>query len=202
MITFSEQTIKRARTKLGEPVMGVELADEQMSSLFSIAISNWKLNASLSKLSDNKLEEISSDWVENYFQALCKESLGRIRSKYLGELPIPGQSVTLEYESLLRESTQEKEDLVSLLIPPINKVLLAAYINIGSMDSADSQKYLSKVSKIIGSDKNYKVFVMAVRDQESKIECVYPNFVYDEEMKNKLNGFLDNLIDKANKDEQ
>ena len=136
MITLTESIKNRIMTKLGGPIITVELSENQIADLFHSSIKDWHLYSSLSKLEKNKLEIIEASWVEKYFQALCKESLGRIRSKYSGELPIPGNTMKLEYDSLLRESVNEKIDLVSLLIPPQDKIILAAYIEIGNLDNA------------------------------------------------------------------
>lgn len=53
----------------------------------------------------------------------------------------------------------------------------------------------------MGGDKGYKYFFIAVRDQETRIECVYPNFVNNEEITAKLNICLDDMI-KTIKDEK
>lgn len=95
MFTFSEHIAKRVRSKLGEPIMGVEIDDEQMSQLYSNAILNWYLYSNLSKIEIEKLKTIDQEWIENYFQALCKETIGMIRGKYNGNLPIPGSEITL-----------------------------------------------------------------------------------------------------------
>lgn len=80
--------------------------------------------------------------------------------------------------------------------------MLAFYINVGNMDSEDVKKYMKKISKQLSSDKSFRFFIVPVRDQETKIECIYPNFLYDEEMKNKMNTVLDKLIENINPNEQ
>ena len=53
---------------------------------------------------------MGKQWIRNYALALCKEMLGQIRGKFQ-TVPIPGESVTLNYSSLLSEAQKEKDDL-------------------------------------------------------------------------------------------
>ncbi len=197
--TLSEGAKKRVLSKLGEPTMSVELDDEQMQNLYVISIVNWDLYSQISNLNKDKLINIKGVWLENYFQAICKEALGRVRGKYANSLPIPGaENVFLNYESLLRESDQEKEALIGLLVPVTNKIILAVYINVHNLDEHDVKSYCNKISEKINTNKGIIYHVIPVRDQETKIECVYPNFVYDEKIKEKLNLCLDDVINNIN----
>jgi hypothetical protein len=196
---FSVGVKNRVIAKLGGPTIVVELDDEQMEGLFVNSIKDWYLYSPLSKLDERKLEEIKGDWIENNFQALCKESLGRIRGKFRNGLPIPGvEKVTLDYDSLLKESEQEKNELVGLLIPPAEKIVLAVYVNVGNMNSEDVKFHMGRIQKSLGSDKGFKYFFIAVRDQETRIECVYPSFVSNDEITAKLNICLDDIIKNIN----
>lgn len=186
----------RMFAKLGAPVMAIELEDQQISDLFGIATRDFRLYSSLSKLDEEKKESISYEWIESYFQALCKESLGRIRGKYRNGLPIPGQeNMLLDFDSLLNESTQEKERLISLLIPSAEKILLACYINVGNMDDVDARQYVSKMREALNrNNKAFIHYIIAVRDQETRIECVYPSFVLNEDIKERFNICLDRVL--------
>jgi hypothetical protein len=57
------------------------------------------------------LNDQSKTWVRRYFTALMKEVLGRTRGKFSGKLKIPDDELTMDYESLLRESATEIEQL-------------------------------------------------------------------------------------------
>lgn len=193
--TFSEGIKKRAIAKLGGPVMDVELDDEQMQAIYTLSIINWDLYSPLSNISKDTLRDIKCVWIENFFQALCKEALGRVRGKFKSSMPIPGaENVLLNYESLLTESDQEKEALIDLLIPVANKMILAAYVNVGNLEESDVKKYCEKISKMVNTNRGAVYYVIPVRDQETKIECVYPNFVSDKKIKEKLNVCLDDII--------
>ena len=60
----------------------------------------------------NELNTPSKQWVRDYFTAICKETLGRVRGKFGGVLGVTDAEVTMDYESLLSES---KEDRVALM---------------------------------------------------------------------------------------
>jgi len=79
-----------------------------------------KANPDIVKLpSDVPLDEISWDdlnnpsqqWVRRWFQAYCKETLGRVRGKYSGNLKTPDSELTMDYTSLLTEGKDEKSKL-------------------------------------------------------------------------------------------
>lgn len=193
-VIFSNSIRKRALAKLGSPSMEVELEKEAMQGLFINSQKDWNLYATLSNLDEKKLYGIKKEWIENYFQALCKEALGRIRGKYSGEINIPGVVMKLEYEALLKESIQEKENLIGLLIPTAEKILLAVYVNVGNLEAQEVDYHMKKLQSSVGEDRGYKYFFIAVRDQESRIECVYPNIVNNEEITAKLNILLDDII--------
>ena len=53
-------------------------------------------------------------WIQKYFLACVKESLGEVRSKYQ-VVPIPGSEITLNGDALKQEAQQEKTDLITLL---------------------------------------------------------------------------------------
>ena len=192
----------RVISKLGGPAIAIEIEDEQMHNLYENAKLEWELYSDLSDLSDEKKEAIKYTWTDSYFQALCKETLGRIRGKYNGNFSIPGLDISLEYNSLLKESEQEKSNLISLLIPSEHKITLAVYINVEGLDHQEFHERTQQISKMLSSYKSYNFFIIPVMEQESKIECIYPNFLYDEDMKLKLNVALDKLIENIKSNEQ
>jgi hypothetical protein len=63
----------------------------------------------------DELNSPSKQWVRDYFTALCKETLGRIRGKFGGALGITDAEVTMDYDSLLSESERDKEKLETRL---------------------------------------------------------------------------------------
>lgn len=62
-----------------------------------------------------ELNSPSKQWVRDYFTALCKETLGRVRGKFGGRLGVTDAEVTMDYESLLSESKDDKVVLMERL---------------------------------------------------------------------------------------
>jgi hypothetical protein len=66
-------------------------------------------------LSWEEINKPAQNWVRKYFIAICKESLGRVRGKFGGNLKTPDSELSLEYDSLLTEGKDEKMKLVEEL---------------------------------------------------------------------------------------
>jgi hypothetical protein len=67
------------------------------------------------------INSMGKQWIRNYALALCKEMLGQIRGKFQ-TVPIPGESVTLNYSSLLSEAQKEKDDLRQSLTDMLKEI--------------------------------------------------------------------------------
>jgi hypothetical protein len=61
------------------------------------------------------INSIGRQWIFEYTLALSKEMLGYVRGKYGGNIPIPGEEVTLNQEALLAAATDEKLSLITRL---------------------------------------------------------------------------------------
>jgi hypothetical protein len=59
---------------------------------------------------NENINAIGKQWIRSYSLALCKETLGQVRSKY-SSVPIPGESITLNGTALISEAKDEKEAL-------------------------------------------------------------------------------------------
>jgi hypothetical protein len=70
------------------------------------------------KLSWVDLNNPAQQWVRRYFIATCKETLGRVRGKFSGNIKTPDSELTMDYQSLLTEGKDEKLKLVEELIGP------------------------------------------------------------------------------------
>lgn len=56
------------------------------------------------------INAIGKQWIRKYCLALCKEMLGQIRGKFT-QIPIPGESVTLNHSELLSQAKDEQQQL-------------------------------------------------------------------------------------------
>ena len=70
----------------------------------------------LDKFSWPELNNPAKQWVRRYFIATCKETLGRVRGKFSGNIKTPDSELTMDYTSLLTEGKDEKLKLVEELI--------------------------------------------------------------------------------------
>jgi hypothetical protein len=61
------------------------------------------------------INSIGRQWIFEYTLSLSKEMLGYVRGKYGGNIPIPGEEITLNQEALLSAATSEKEALITRL---------------------------------------------------------------------------------------
>jgi hypothetical protein len=59
----------------------------------------------------SELNTPAKQWVRDYFTALSKETLGRVRGKFGGALGVTDAEVTMDYDSLLSEAREDKTRL-------------------------------------------------------------------------------------------
>jgi len=65
----------------------------------------------LEAISWEDLNEPAKQWVRRWFTAYVKETLGRVRGKYSGNLKTPDSEIQMDYTSLLTEGKDEKTKL-------------------------------------------------------------------------------------------
>ena len=68
-------------------------------------------DVNLDNLRWDELNSPAQTWVRRWFTAYVKESLGRVRGKFSGNLKTPDSELQLEYDSLLSEAKDEKSKL-------------------------------------------------------------------------------------------
>lgn len=64
----------------------------------------------LSNIPYKNINSIGKQWIRRFTVSLCKEILGQIRSKF-GQIPIPGNNVTLNGSTLITEAKAEQDKL-------------------------------------------------------------------------------------------
>jgi hypothetical protein len=98
----------------------------------------------LQNLPYDKINSIGKQWIRRYGLALCKEMLGRVRSKF-STIPIPGESVTLDGDKLLSEGKEEQKALKDELKALLDEML---YTKVGENSAKmieDAQKVQDKI---------------------------------------------------------
>lgn len=65
----------------------------------------------IGELTWTDLNSPAQQWVRRWFTAYVKETLGRVRGKYSGNLKTPDSEIVMDYQSLLTEGKDEKTKL-------------------------------------------------------------------------------------------
>lgn len=178
-LAYTNPLFKRVKSQLGAPVREIELTDDQMNDLLESAYDAYYLLEVSTGIDREKYFE--KFWSEQYFVALCKEALGRIRGKFSGEVPIPGAEIKLAYEDLLNEAHREKQFLRYLMLKDKNvlseyqKPILVFYVGYGNLENSEVGQYMEQVKKNLdkGEDGFTKYFI-PLQGRDSRIECIYP----------------------------
>jgi len=92
--------------------------DEQEDRKSGVAGVNNMSTLPLANIPYENINSIGKQWIRRFALALAKETLGQIRSKF-GQIPIPGNNVTLNGDKLITEAREEQK----LLREELQKVL-------------------------------------------------------------------------------
>ena len=90
------------------------------------------------------INAIGKQWIRRFALALCKETLGQVRSKF-GAVPIPGESVTLNGTALISEGKDEQEKLRTELKETLAELTYAKLAERDSTMLENAEKGLTKV---------------------------------------------------------
>ena len=90
------------------------------------------------------INSIGKQWIRKYCLALCKEILGQIRGKF-ANVPIPGQSITLNHSELLSQAKEEQTALRDKLVEMLKEMEYTA------LAKQESEKAESAATTLKGS---------------------------------------------------
>jgi hypothetical protein len=76
----------------------------------------------------SKINSIGQQWIRRFSLALSKETLGQIRGKFGGVVPIPGDSITLNASDLLSQASSEQQTLREELNKQLDEMLYAKLV--------------------------------------------------------------------------
>jgi len=87
-----------------------------------------------------KINSIGQQWIRRFSLALSKETLGQVRGKFGGQVPIPGDNVTLNASDLLSQAQAEQTALREELNRQLDEMLYAkiAEVDKGMVDNMDA----------------------------------------------------------------
>jgi hypothetical protein len=92
----------------------------------------------------NKINSIGQQWIRRFALALSKETLGQVRGKFGGSVPIPGDNVSLNASDLLSQASTEQQALREELNKQLDEML---YSKLAEVDKAMVDNMDSIVSK-------------------------------------------------------
>ena len=92
-----------------------------------------------------KINSIGKQWIRRFGLALSKETLGQIRGKFGGVIPIPGESVTLNSADLLSQSKDEQDKLREELKTILSEMTYDKIVETDKTMAENQQVLISKV---------------------------------------------------------
>lgn len=210
----AKKTIAHARRKLGEPIIKIELDEEQMITLLKDAHETFYLYAEIAEIGWQNKDKIEDAWIKKYFYALCKETLGRIRES----LSNSDNAGLVSYKNLLIEADKEKlflkyaifRDKELLSWANVDNAVLVFYVNVRGMDPQEINFFIEKFRLKSEIPEGFTSYFIPTRESETRVECIYPVSkeldANSEHVIDRLNSYLkdtesDLLNSEENKDE-
>ena len=87
---------------------------------------------------------MSRQWIRQFTLALCKETLGLIRSKF-STVPIPGSDLSMNGAELISQGREDKQRLSESLAETLDKL---TYQKIIESDAAQSETMMNILKRI------------------------------------------------------
>jgi|TARA_B100000282_G_scaffold292142_1_gene265407 hypothetical protein len=97
------------------------------------------------------INSIGKQWIRRFALALSKETLGQVRGKFGGNIPIPGENVTLNASDLLGQAKEEQDKLREELKTQLDEMTYPKLIA--------SDKEMAEGAKTIMNDVPNGIFV-------------------------------------------
>ena len=117
---------------------GLPYEDETIDGVSNIS------NIPFGNISYSKINAMSRTWIRQYTMALCKETLGLVRSKF-STVPIPGSDLSMNGADLISQGREDKTRLIEGLTTTLDKL---TYQKLLEADAAQSDTMLSILKKV------------------------------------------------------
>jgi len=91
------------------------------------------------------INSIGKQWIRRFALALSKETLGQIRGKFGGNIPIPGDNITLNASDLLSQAATEQEKLREELKTILSELTYDKLIEADKGMTENVQEIINKV---------------------------------------------------------
>jgi hypothetical protein len=93
----------------------------------------------------NKINSIGKQWIRRFSLALSKETLGQIRGKFGGSIPIPGDNISLNASDLLSQAKDEQNALRDELKTQLDEMTYPKLLETDASMSENAQKMVENV---------------------------------------------------------
>lgn len=101
-------------------------------------------NVPFGNITFSKINQMSRQWIRQYTLALCKETLGLVRSKF-SSVPIPGSDVTLNGSDLISQGREDQLKLSEKLTETLDKL---TYQKLLEADAAQSESMMNILRRV------------------------------------------------------
>ena len=96
----------------------------------------------------NNINSIGKQWIRRFALALCKETLGQVRSKF-GTVPVPGQTINLNGTALITEGKEEQNRLRDELKETLAEMTYPKLAERDGIMAENAEKLLDQVPNYI-----------------------------------------------------
>ena len=97
------------------------------------------------------INSIGKQWIRRFSLALSKETLGQIRGKFGGQIPIPGDNISLNASDLLSQAKEEQAALKEELNKTLDEITYSKLM--------EADKAMTENAKDIIADAPIGIFV-------------------------------------------
>ena len=90
------------------------------------------------------INSIGKQWIRRFALALSKETLGQVRGKFGGAVPIPGDNITLNASDLLSQAATEQEKLREELKTQLDEMTYSKLVELDATTTDNANKVIAK----------------------------------------------------------
>tara|TARA_B100001059_G_scaffold235782_1_gene282794 strand:- start:3159 stop:4580 length:1422 start_codon:yes stop_codon:yes gene_type:complete len=101
-------------------------------------------NVPFANIKYSGINSMSRQWIKQFTLALCKETLGLIRSKF-SSVPIPGSDLQMNGSDLLSQGREDKEKLITGLGETLDKVTYQKLLEADATQSESMNQILKRI---------------------------------------------------------
>ena len=101
-------------------------------------------NVPFANIKYSGINSMSRQWIKQFTLALCKETLGLIRSKF-STVPIPGSDLSMNGSELISQGREDKEKLAQGLSETLEKVTYQKMLEADAAQSESMSQILKRI---------------------------------------------------------